>query len=163
MEVARRIAHLTYRSEYELQERFAASPQDGEDPFAPVSPGRFAVQSYLDHQAAKLTRRFDPGTYVALTDAMNTWDLGRGRGGVDAALARIEVPLIVGGVDTDRLYPLYLQEQIATAPGTVKGLRVMPSLYGHDGFLIERDQIFALATEAVAIGLARSDEKDAVG
>lgn len=154
MEIARRIAHLTYRSEYELQERFAAAAQEGEDPLAAVAPGRFAVQSYLDHQAVKLTRRFDPGTYVALTDAMNTWDLGRGRGGVEAALARIEVPLIVGGVDSDRLYPLYLQEQIATAPGTVKGLRVMPSPYGHDGFLIEREQIFALASEAVAIGLA---------
>jgi homoserine O-acetyltransferase len=153
MEVARRIAHLTYRSEYELQTRFGGSAQEGEDPFAAVLPGRFAVQSYLDHQAAKLSRRFDPGTYVALTDAMNTWDLGRGRGGVDAALARIEVPLVVGGVDSDRLYPLYLQEQIAAAPGTVKGLRVISSPYGHDGFLIERDQIFALAAEAVGIGV----------
>lgn len=153
MEVARRIAHLTYRSEYELQERFAGAPQEGEDPFAALAPGRFAVQSYLDHQAVKLSRRFDPGTYVALSDAMNTWDLGRGRGGLAASLGAIDVPLIVGGVDTDRLYPLYLQEQIATAPGTVKGLRVISSPYGHDGFLIERDQIFALATEAVAIGV----------
>ncbi|HUR74639.1 MAG TPA: homoserine O-acetyltransferase [Sporichthya sp.] len=153
MEIARRIAHLTYRSEYELQERFAGTAQEGEDPFAATAPGRFAVQSYLDYQAAKLTRRFDPGTYVALTDAMNTWDLGRGRGGVPAALARIEVPLVVGGVDSDRLYPLWQQEQIATAPGTVKGLRVITSLYGHDGFLIERDAIFALAAEAVAVGL----------
>lgn len=155
MEVARRIAHLTYRSEYELQERFAGAAQEGEDPFAPTAPGRFAVQSYLDHQAGKLSRRFDPGTYVALTDAMNTWDLGRGRGGVEAALARIEVPLVVGGVDSDRLYPLWQQEQIATAPGTVKGLRVISSPYGHDGFLIERDQIFSLAAEAVTVGLAR--------
>ncbi len=153
MEIARRIAHLTYRSEYELQERFANAPQEGEDPFAPSAPGRFAVQSYLDHQASKLTRRFDPGTYVALTDAMNTWDVGRGRGGVEAALATIEVPLVVAGVDSDRLYPLWQQEQIAAAPGTVKGLRVIPSLYGHDGFLIEHDQVFALAAETVALGL----------
>lgn len=156
MELARRIAHLTYRSEYELQERFGNSAQEGEDPFAAEEPGRFAVQSYLDHQAVKLTWRFDPGTYVALTDAMNTWDLGRGRGGVEAALSRIEVPLVVAGVDSDRLYPLYLQEQIAAAPGTVKGLRVISSPYGHDGFLIERDQIFALAAEAVTIGLENS-------
>lgn len=155
MEVARRIAHLTYRSEYELQERFAGAPQEGENPFAPTGPGRFAVQSYLDHQAAKLTRRFDPGTYVALTDAMNTWDLGRGRGGVEAALAKIEVPLVVAGVDSDRLYPLWQQEQIATAPGTVRGLRVVPSRYGHDGFLIEHERVFALAAETVAVGLGR--------
>lgn len=154
MEIARRIAHLTYRSEYELQERFGNAPQEGEDPFAPTSPGRFAVQSYLDHQASKLTRRFDPGTYVALTDAMNTWDLGRTRGGVEAALAKIEIPLIVAGVNSDRLYPLWQQEQIAAAPGTVSGLRVIPSLYGHDGFLIEHEQVFALAAETVAVGLA---------
>ncbi|GAA0638010.1 homoserine O-acetyltransferase [Sporichthya brevicatena] len=154
MEIARRIAHLTYRSEEELQDRFANAPQDGEDPFAPVAPGRFAVQSYLDHQAGKLTRRFDPGTYVALSDAMNTWDLGRGRGGLEAALASIEVPMVVAGVDSDRLYPLWQQEQIATAPGTVKGLRVISSPYGHDGFLIEHDQVFALAAETVALGLA---------
>ncbi|MBA3742042.1 homoserine O-acetyltransferase [Sporichthya sp.] len=156
MEIARRIAHLTYRSEYELQDRFAGTPQAGEDPLAAVGPGRFAVQSYLDHQAVKLSRRFDPGTYVALTDAMNTWDLGRGRGGLEAALGRIEVPLLVGGVNTDRLYPLWQQEQIATAPGTVKGLRVISSPSGHDGFLIERDQIFALTAEAVGIGLGGS-------
>jgi homoserine O-acetyltransferase len=153
MEIARRIAHLTYRSEYELQERFAGAVQQGENPFAATQPGRFAVQSYLDHQAAKLSRRFDPGTYVALSDAMNTWDLGRGRGGVETALSHVEVPLLVAGVDTDRLYPLWQQEQIAAAPGTVKGLRLITSPYGHDGFLIERDQIFALAAEAVAIGL----------
>jgi homoserine O-acetyltransferase len=153
MEIARRIAHLTYRSEVELQTRFATAAQAGENPLAATAPGRFAVQSYLDHQAHKLTRRFDPGTYVALSDAMNTWDLGRGRGGVDAALARIDVPLVVAGVDTDRLYPLWQQDQIASAPGTVKGLRLITSPYGHDGFLIERDQIFALAAEAVTIGL----------
>jgi homoserine O-acetyltransferase/O-succinyltransferase len=83
---------------------------------------------------------------------MNTWDVGRGRGGLDAALAAIEVPLVVAGVTTDRLYPLHLQEIIATAPGTVDGLRVIDSPYGHDGFLIARDQIFALVAETYEIG-----------
>jgi homoserine O-acetyltransferase len=152
MGIARRIAHLTYRSEIEFGLRFGTMAQSGEDPLA---EGRFAVQSYLDHQAAKLERRFDAGTYVALTDAMNTWDLGRGRGGPAAALAAIEVPLVVAGVDTDRLYPLYLQEQIASAPGTVGGLRVITSPYGHDGFLIERDQVFDLVAETFALGRAR--------
>lgn len=85
MGLARRIAHLTYRSAEELQLRFGNEPQDGENP---LRDGRFAVQSYLDYQAVKLARRFDAGTYVALTDAMNTHDVGRGRGGVTAALSR---------------------------------------------------------------------------
>ena len=145
--VARRIAHLTYRSEVELDLRFGNDPQVGEDP---LGSGRWAVQSYLDHQADKLAHRFDAGSYVALTDAMSTWDLGRGRGGVDAALASIRVPLVVGGVDSDRLYPIHQQQRIADlAPGCVDGLRVIPSPYGHDGFLVEREQVFALVAETL--------------
>ena len=145
--VARRIAHLTYRSEVELDLRFGNDPQPGEDPLV---DGRWAVQSYLDHQADKLAHRFDAGSYVVLTDAMSTWDVGRSRGGVDAALASIRVPLVVGGVDSDRLYPIHQQQRIADlAPGCVDGLRVIPSPYGHDGFLVEREQVFELVAETL--------------
>ncbi len=145
--VARRIAHLTYRSAAELEERFGNAAQPGEDP---LGPGRWAVQSYLDHQADRLAHRFDAGSYVALTDAMSTWDLGRGRGGVDAALAAIRVPLVVGGIDSDRLYPLHEQRRIAElAPGCVDGLRVVASRSGHDGFLVERDPVFRLVAETL--------------
>ncbi len=149
--VARRIAHLTYRSEGELESRFGADPQTGEDP---LRDGRYAVQSYLDHHADKLASRFDAGSYVALTDAMTTWDVGRGRGGVDAVLASIRTPMIVGGIDTDRLYPLHQQERIARrSPGTVGGLRVIESPFGHDGFLVERDAVFALVGEALDLSV----------
>jgi homoserine O-acetyltransferase/O-succinyltransferase len=145
--IARRIAHLTYRSEGELESRFGADPQHGEDP---LRDGRYAVQSYLDHHADKLALRFDAGSYVALTDAMTTWDLGRGRGGVDAALSSITTPIVVGGIDSDRLYPLHQQERIARrAPGAVGGLRVIESPFGHDGFLVERDEVFALVAETL--------------
>ena len=150
--IARRIAHLTYRSQPELQVRFGSSPNRLEDPLA---DGRYAVQSYLGHHADKLSRRFDAGSYVALTDAMTTWDLGRGRGGVAQALGAGDVPLVVAGIDSDRLYPLELQAQIADlAPGTVGGLRVVSSLHGHDGFLVERDQVFALVEETLDLSLS---------
>ena len=149
MSVARRIAHLTYRSEQELQERFGNRAQPGEQP---LSGGRYAVQSYLDHQADKLAHRFDAGTYVALTDAMNTWDLGRDRGGVAAALASISAPVVVAGIDGDRLYPLYQQQEIAAGiPSTVGGLRLIESDAGHDGFLVEERQVFALVAEAAEL------------
>ena len=103
---------------------------------------------YLDHHANKLAKRFDAGSYVALTDAMNTWDLGRGRGGVEQALNSLKVPLLVAGIDSDRLYPIYLQEQLADLAGnTVTGLRIIKSDFGHDGFLIEHDEVFALVEE----------------
>jgi homoserine O-acetyltransferase/O-succinyltransferase len=149
MGLARRIAHLTYRSAEELQLRFGNEPQEGENP---LRHGRFAVQSYLDHQANKLARRFDAGTYVALTDAMNTHDVGRGRGGVTAALASITAPVVVAGVDSDRLYPLVQQRELADwIPTTAGGLRVVHSEFGHDGFLIERDAVGALVRETLAI------------
>ena len=114
----------------------------------PLHCGRYAVQSYLDHHANKLARRFDAGSYVALTDAMNTWYVGRGRGGVERALRSLEVPVLVAGIDTDRLYPVHLQEQIAELAGnTVTGLRIIKSDFGHDGFLIEHDEVFALVEE----------------
>jgi len=149
MGLARRIAHLTYRSATELHVRFGNEPQAGEDP---LRDGRFAVQSYLDHQATKLAWRFDAGSYVTLTDAMNTHDVGRGRGGVTAALGSVTAPVIVAGVDSDRLYPLVLQRELADCiPTTVGGLRVVHSEFGHDGFLIERDAVGALVRETLAI------------
>nr|WP_040521785.1 homoserine O-acetyltransferase [Gordonia araii] len=149
MGVARRIAHLTYRNELELDSRFANSPQGQEDP---LHHGRYAVQSYLDHQADKIVARFDPASYVALTEVLNNHDVGRGRGGVAAALGSCQTPVVVGGIDTDRLYPLRLQEELAAGLGNcVGGLRVVESVYGHDAFLIEFDAIADLLRQTVAL------------
>lgn len=156
MGVARRIAHLTYRTENELAVRFGNSPQHGEDALTPEIPGvdvgagRFAVTSYLDHQAARLAHRFDAGTYVTLTDAMSTHDVGRGRGGVAQALSSIEVPVFVAGVTSDRLYPLHLQQQLADLIPTASQLCTIESEFGHDGFLIEADAISEVVTQTVS-------------
>ncbi len=139
--IARRIAHLTYRTESELDARFENSAQNDENPW---NGGRYAVQSYLEHQADKLVDRFDPSTYVLLTEAMNRHDIGRGRGGVAAALASITAPVVVGGVDSDRLYPLRLQEEIADGISTCSGLEILKSKDGHDGFLTEADAVAGL-------------------
>lgn len=100
--LARRIAHVTYRSEPELAARFGRRAQPGE---LPSLGGRYQVESYLDHHAAKLVRRFDAGSYVVLTEAMNAHDVGRGRGGVARALRRADMPALIAGIDSDRLYP----------------------------------------------------------
>ena len=139
--LARRIAHLTYRSGLELETRFGRAPQDGEQP---LDGGRYAVQSYLDHHADKLARRFDAGSYVALTRAMDHHDVGRDRGGVEAALARVTARTTVVGVDSDRLYPLDQQQRLADGIPGAGPLHVVTSPYGHDGFLIEVDAVGAL-------------------
>ena len=149
MGIARRIAHTTYRHEAELDDRFGRRPRVGEDPLG--GGGRYDVESYLDHHAAKLARRFDPNSYVVLTEAMNSHDVGRGRGGLSAALAGYAGALHVAGVTTDRLYPLRLSEEIVAArEGAV--LSVIESRHGHDGFLVETDQVGVVIARALGEG-----------
>ncbi|MGV9787503.1 homoserine O-acetyltransferase MetX [Streptomyces sp. NPDC003435] len=142
--LARRVAHVTYRAEAELRTRFGRAPQGTEDPW---HGGRYQVGSYLDHHAGKLIRRFDAGSYVVLTEAMNAHDVGRGRGGTRSALARVRAPALVAGVDSDRLYPLSQQRELAALIPSADGVRVVESPYGHDGFLIETEQVGRLVAE----------------
>jgi homoserine O-acetyltransferase len=137
--IARRIAHTTYRSGAELNLRFGRKPQHGEHPVS--GRGRYAVESYLDHHADKLVRRFDANSYVVLTEAMNTHDVGRGRGGTVAALGRVTAATAVAAVDSDRLYPVDLNREIVDAVPGCPPLRVIGSPYGHDGFLIETEAV----------------------
>jgi homoserine O-acetyltransferase/O-succinyltransferase len=136
--IARRFAHLTYRGEVELDTRFANEGQGDEDP---PKHGRYAVQSYLEHQGDKLLARFDAGSYVVLTETLNSHDAGRGRGGIRKALRDCRVPVVVGGITSDRLYPLRLQEELADLlPGCTR-LHVVDSICGHDGFLLESEAV----------------------
>lgn len=144
--IARRIAHATYRSADELNTRFGTRPQGDENP---LDDGRFAVESYLDHQAGKLVARFDAGSYVQLTAAMATHDVTRGRGSLTDVLGAYAGLLRVAAVDSDRLFPVALSEQIVAAHGRGR-VRLMRSQHGHDGFLIETDQIAAIVSETVA-------------
>jgi homoserine O-acetyltransferase len=146
MAVARQIAHTTYRSAIELDVRFGRATQGEENP---LTGGRFAVQSYLEHHGTKLGRRFDPNSYLVLTESMNSHDLGRDRGGLDAALRRMTAELTVAVVDSDRLFLPAQGAALAAAP-TARPLITMHSDYGHDGFLIEADAIAAVVREAMA-------------
>jgi homoserine O-acetyltransferase len=136
--IARRFAHLTYRGEVELDTRFGNDSQSDEKP---SDGGRYAVQSYLEHQGDKILARFDAGSYVILTETLNSHDIGRGRGGIDKALRRCPVPAVVGGITSDRLYPLRLQEELAELLPGCAGLQVVESICGHDGFLVETEAV----------------------
>lgn len=138
---------MTYRSEPELGARFGRDPQPGGHPWR---GGRYQVESYLDHHAPKLVRRFDAGSYVTLTEAMNGHDVGRGRGGAAAALRRVRMPALVAGVDSDRLYPPGQQAELAAAIPGADRLRTIESPYGHDGFLIETAQVGGLIEELLS-------------
>ncbi|MFY9764201.1 MAG: homoserine O-acetyltransferase [Mycobacterium sp.] len=151
LEIARRFAHLTYRGEVELDSRFANGVQGEEDP---VAGGRYAVQSYLEHQGGKLVSRFDAGSYVVLTEALSRHDVGRGRGGVAPALRGCPVPVVVGGITSDRLYPLRLQEELAELLPGCGELQIVDSIYGHDGFLVESEAVGQLVRRTLDLPAA---------
>jgi homoserine O-acetyltransferase/O-succinyltransferase len=151
LEIARRFAHLTYRGEVELDTRFANGAQGEEDP---VAGGRYAVQSYLEHQGGKLVSRFDAGSYVVLTEALSRHDVGRGRGGVAPALRGCPVPVVVAGITSDRLYPLRLQEELAELLPGCGELQIVDSIYGHDGFLVESEAVGQLVRRTLDLAAA---------
>ena len=136
--LARRMALLNYRSPSELNDRFERSWQSGLSPLG--GGGRYAVESYLDYHGNKFTRRFDANSYLRLVEAMNSHDIGRGRGGTAAALSRVTAPALILGIDSDRLFPVADQEFIAAhVSSNIDGdvPHVISSPFGHDGFLIE--------------------------
>ena len=79
-----------------------------------------------------------------------TW--AAGAGGWPPPWAAITAPVVVAGIDSDRLYPLRLQEELAEQiPTAVGGCRVIASPYGHDGFLLEREAVAALVAEVLVL------------
>jgi homoserine O-acetyltransferase len=144
MGIARKIAHLSYRTEYEMDTRFGRDLQGD-------ATGRYAITSYLDHQALKLQRRFDANTYIALETAMISHDIGRGRGGVVAALATAQRPVVVVSIDTDRLFPARLQEEIVELTPTALPLKQISSPFGHDGFLIEVERVGQIIRDSLEL------------
>ncbi|MEM9556183.1 MAG: homoserine O-acetyltransferase [Acidobacteriota bacterium] len=132
---ARAMAMCTYRSWHSFEERFGRRLQDSDDDL-------FAVESYLRHHGEKLIERFDPATYVTLTHAMDSHDVGRGRGGVARALGSLEQPVLVVSIDSDVLYPPVEQKQLVQQLPHGELMR-LESAHGHDGFLIDVDPLAA--------------------
>jgi homoserine O-acetyltransferase len=132
--VARQIAMCTYRSRASLEARFSRDEQQA---------GHFAVEGWLHHHGRALVDRFDAATYVTLTKAMDTHDVGRGRGGWKEALRAVRGPALVVSIDSDVLYPPVEQVELAAAlPGA--RLATLASPHGHDAFLIEGEAMNAL-------------------
>ncbi|WP_430592638.1 homoserine O-acetyltransferase MetX [Humidisolicoccus flavus] len=139
--LARRIALLTYRAPVELNERFERLWQSARDP---LDGGRYQVESYLDFHGNTFTRRFDAGSYIRLLHAMNSHDVGRDRGGIEAALRRVTARSLVLGIDSDRLFGVESQREIAgSLQHSIHGPDpvVIESEFGHDGFLIETQKV----------------------
>jgi homoserine O-acetyltransferase len=134
--VARSIALLSYRG----SEAYNATQQDDNDTLRRTGHRAAGYQRY---QGEKFIRRFDAYSYWTITEAFDSHDVGRGRGGVEAALARIECPAMVVGISSDIIIPPVEQEFLArTLP---RGeMRIIESAFGHDGFLVENQKLNAI-------------------
>jgi homoserine O-acetyltransferase len=130
LSVARMIAMISYRSFESFGERFGRQPHPENGP-----PG-FSMESYLSYQGKKLVERFDANCYMRLTESMDTHDIARGRGEFSEVLKSIEQPALVVGIDSDVLYPLAEQRELAEYMPNAE-LAVLSAEHGHDSFLIE--------------------------
>ena len=123
------VSQITFRSDDVFTDRFGREVVEPLDGFSLWQ--RFEVERYLEYHGDKLVRRFDANSYLLLTKAMDLHDIGRGRGGADAAMARVRVPVLAIGVSSDILYPLYQSQEIVAPPGRrragpVRGARQPP-------------------------------------
>ncbi len=130
---ARAIGLLSYRGPWGYN-------QTQQDPPSDEIPTTHRACTYQQYQGEKLCRRFDAYSYMAILDAFDTHDIGRKRGGVDEALAKITAPAIVIGITTDIIFtPEEMKELTAALPNAE--YFELQSQFGHDGFLVEHKKL----------------------
>ena len=142
LSVARMVSQITFRSDAVFTDRFGRELVESLDGFQLWQ--RFQVERYLEYHGDKLVRRFDANSYLVLTKAMDLHDIGRGRGGPEAALRRLRSPVLAIGVSSDILYPAHYSRQIADdarAAGVPAAYHELDSPHGHDAFLIEHEAV----------------------
>ena len=129
---ARAVAMLSYRS----YETYAATQTDDQEHERPS----LRADGYQRYQGEKFRRRFDPYSYYTLSRAMDAHHVGRGRGGIGTALGRVQARTLVVGIQSDVLFPVSEQVFLSARIPDAR-LEVVDSLYGHDGFLVEIDNL----------------------
>lgn len=127
LKAARAIAMISYRTQ-DIYQKNQTDPEPLID--------NFRASSYQQYQGEKLSRRFNAHAYYILSKAMDSHNVGRGRGSIIKALNNINSKALVVGVKTDLLFPVEEQELIANEIPNGK-IKIIESIFGHDGFLVE--------------------------
>ncbi len=140
LEAARSIALISYRS----YEGYGITQQE------PEADNLFAIKvgNYQRYQGKKLSDRFDAYSYFNLTKSVDSHNVGRGRGDIARALGQIKASAIVMGIAGDNLFPLEEQKFLFNNIKNAK-FEVITSLFGHDGFLLEWDQIKSILKKQI--------------
>jgi len=132
MKAARSIALISYRN----YETYHATQK--EDHLELIE--NFKSESYQKYQGEKLGKRFNAFSYYFLSKGMDSHNVGRGRGSVENALQKINSKALAIGIATDILFPVNEQKLIAENIPNGEFVEIN-SLYGHDGFLLEYEQL----------------------
>lgn len=138
LEAARAIAMLSYRNYQTYGETQSENTDDKYDDFR--------ASSYQRYQGMKLQKRFDAWSYLTLSKAMDSHNVGRNRGGIATALEMITAPTLVIGIQSDVLFPVSEQAEVAKYIPDAQ-FEIIQSRYGHDGFLIENEAITELLSK----------------
>jgi len=155
MRLARKLGMISYRSGSEWQQRFGRERIPGErsagDPFAMD----FEVEAYLEHHAQKFIGEFDANCYLYLSRASDLFDVAEHGGSIEAALKCVQAErILVIGVESDGLFPIHQQRELATAFASVGKLAQMvelASIQGHDSFLVDMDRFRPVVGEFFAV------------
>jgi homoserine O-acetyltransferase/O-succinyltransferase len=143
LKAARAIGMLTYRN-YDIMVKTQSDvdfdKMDG-----------FKASSYINYQGEKLANRFNAYSYWLLTKSMDSHNIARGRGNdINNILHNIQQRTLIIGISTDILCPLVEQQMLAENIND-STLVEIESDYGHDGFMVESEQISVLLAQWLPI------------
>lgn len=133
MATARSIALMSYRGGMAYDKT-----QEDENPDEVGFQRR--VLSYQRYQGEKLRRRFNAYSYYRLSQAVDSHNLGRGRGRVEDVLHQIKAKSLVVAITSDILFPPSDHTILVENIPDVR-YHVIDSDFGHDGFLVEHKQL----------------------
>jgi homoserine O-acetyltransferase len=139
--IARMIGHITYLSPEAMTQKFEANRLQPRD-VATEFEKKFSVGSYLGYLGTKFVERFDANSYVALTTAMDLFDLGGTPAELAAAFRPAQCRWLVVSFSSDWLFPPDQSSDIVNAliandaPVTYCNVQ---SDCGHDAFLLPAD------------------------
>jgi homoserine O-acetyltransferase len=145
--VARMGAHITYLSDAALHRKFGRRFQDRDNPTFSFDAD-FQVESYLRHQGISFVERFDANSYLYLTRAMDYFDLAADCDGVLArAFKDTPTRFCVISFTSDWLFPTAESRAIVhalNAGGARVSFAEIETDKGHDAFLLEEPELFAI-------------------
>ncbi len=154
LSLARMIAHITYLSDESMHNKFGRRLQNSAE-YGYDFATEFQVESYLKHQGDSFVKRFDANSYLYITKSMDYFDLSNGFGSLKKAFANVKTRFLIVSLSSDWLFPSYQSKEIVSALrwNNIDTIYTeIKSNKGHDGFLLEYDQLTSLITNFLKYG-----------